>query len=370
MIACTLNFGTPVIVGDLLLSDVLKPDEFVLPSISDNILDYLDERPRFPICLARKIYLVTEQVCVGLSGTVAHFKPFLEDLSVFCRVHENLQPAQLQTFLDDYVANYPDNDKLHALIYLLYEGNGEQLVGRFIKGVGIEGKVPAFERLIAIGSGADDFRNEILEAATIISKLEPGSAAYAVQLNAILIARILAKERAILHTMKKFWGAGFELIYIHNRQFWLFDDVCYIVNYADISSGGIDFPAPVVVMRYKYYDEVLIITVIQAIRGQTEVTDTHVVFSYLENMVRHFPVLPVNYPGEFVLEDLIQDFSFTCYQNGMGYIIETPTGKYIPASFNIGKELSVVYEHGKSLVITMDRQINDTLVGEVQKVIR
>lgn len=319
--------------------------------------------------LGEKHYVITDQVCVGLSGTVARFKPFLEDLTVFCRVHENLQPAQLQAFLDEYVANDPYKDKVHALMYLFYEDNGEQQVGRFTKGVGIEGEVPAFERLIAIGSGAEDFRREILEAGTLISKLEPGSAAYAIQFNAILIVRILAKERAILHTMKKFWGAGFELIYIYNGRFRLLDDICYLVHYADISSGGIDFPVPVIVMRYKYYGEVLIITVIQGLKGQTEVTDTHVVFRYLEAMVRHFPVLPVNYPDRFVLEDVMQDPSFTCYQNGMGYIIETGTGKYIPASFNIGKELSVAYEHGKSLVITMDRQINDTLVGEVKKVI-
>lgn len=369
MIACTLNFGTPVIIGDLLLSDVLKPDEFVLPSISDNILDYLDENARFPVCLARKIYVITDQVCVGLSGTVARFKPFLADLSVFCKVHNNLQPEQLKSFLTEYVENDPYRDEVHALIYLFYERDGEQQIGRFTKGVGIEGEVPALEYLIAMGSGAKDFREEILEAGTLISKLEPGSVAYAVQLNAIVFARILAKERAILHTMKRFWGAGFEMIYIHGGRFQLLDNICYIVHYANVSSGGIDFPAPVIVMHYKYYEDVLIITVIQALRGQTEVTDTQVIFRYMEASVRHFPVLPVDYPGKFVIEDIVQDPSFVCYQNGMGYIIETGTGKYIPASFNIGKELSVVYEHGKSLVVTMDRQINDTLMSEVKKII-
>lgn len=367
MIACTLNFGIPVIIGDLLLSDKVKPDYFILPSFSENILDYLDESDRFPVQLSRKIYVITDKVCVGLAGKVVRFKPFLEDLSIFCRAHKNLQPEQLNAFLTEYVNNDPYRDDVHALIYLFYEAGGEQLIGRFVKGSGIEGNVPGFEYLIALGSGAIDFRKEIIEAGTLISRLKPGSLAYAVQLNAILISKILTKERAILHTFKEFWGAGFEMIYIKGGQFTLLDDICYIVNYANESSGGIDFPAPVTAMRYKYYGDVLVITVIQALRGQTEVTDSQVIVTYLDYTVKQFPVLPVNYVDKFNIEAEVKDASFTCYQNGMGYIIETSEGKYMPASFNIGKELSVVYEQGKTLVITMDRQINDTLINESKK---
>jgi hypothetical protein len=52
----------------------------------------------------------------------------------------------------------------------------------------------------------------------------------------------------------------------------------------------------------------------------------------------------------------------------MGYILETESGHYEPASYNIGGEIEVLYKHLDSLTITMMRKINDDLVAEAKEV--
>ena len=77
---------------------------------------------------------------------------------------------------------------------------------------------------------------------------------------------------------------------------------------------------------------------------------------------------PINHTDETDFKQLGVDTSFVSYQNAMGYILETPTGLYMPASFNTGQELVVDYTHLSTVTITMGREINDKLVREAKKV--
>ena len=64
------------------------------------------------------------------------------------------------------------------------------------------------------------------------------------------------------------------------------------------------------------------------------------------------------------------DPSFLSNRAAMAYFIETANGHYLPASFNIGSELKVKYEHPKCVTITMRKGINDIPVNEAKAAIQ
>lgn len=87
----------------------------------------------------------------------------------------------------------------------------------------------------------------------IISNYDEFDINYIMQVNIILIVKLLAKERLTLSTIKKHWGAGFELVYFSNGKFQKLDNVSYILNYGLFDRNGNipEVPVPSIVMNYK-----------------------------------------------------------------------------------------------------------------------
>ena len=77
MIACTFNNSTPIIIGDILISSNLKPASFILPTHSDDVVQFLADTSKYhPHSLSHKIYILKSNVCIAFSGDVAFFKTF------------------------------------------------------------------------------------------------------------------------------------------------------------------------------------------------------------------------------------------------------------------------------------------------------
>lgn len=306
MIACTHNHGTPIIISDLLISDAKRVDNLILPSVSDNIMDYLKaENEYHPVYLSQKIYLLKPNVCIAFAGISFYIKQFLEDISMHCNRFPEVQPEHINTFLKEYDQSEFPEDAVCFLLFVAGMHDGKFGIAQFTRGNGMTFESHDFGKVVAIGSGAMDFLKEVAEAGTLTSQLTPGTIEYAIQINSILIGKILAKERATLHTVNKHWGAGFEQVYFYNGQFNRIDDICYILNQGNLDEHGeIDVPIPAVILYYKYKGNILTITGIAPHNGETEVTDAAIIVRYKSFNITQFIVAPLNYKTQLISRSL------------------------------------------------------------------
>lgn len=114
----------------------------------------------------------------------------------------------------------------------------------------------------------------------------------AIQSHVILIASLLAEERTRLHTVRKHWGAGFELIYFDGNQFKKPDEITYVINEAEFGKDGkvANIPVPSVVLHCKFVADLLLITAIAPFSGETEQTETEIIIRYKAFKARMFIV--------------------------------------------------------------------------------
>jgi len=72
-----------------------------------------------------------------------------------------------------------------------------------------------------------------------------------------------------LTSVKKHWGAGFEMIYFDGKQFAKLDSITYVNNQGIFDEVGDipEVPVPGIIRHYKNYGETLIITVFRIHKG-------------------------------------------------------------------------------------------------------
>jgi ATP-dependent protease HslVU (ClpYQ) peptidase subunit len=370
MIACTMNVAAPVIIGDLLISDSVKPNKFIIPVLTEDVLQYLSSVSEFhPIRLDQKVYIIKSNVCIAFAGKVYYIKRFLEDISIFCKANTSMNAEKIEEFLDEN--KHDDSWKHFSFLILVVDKEDNHLrVGRFMHGDWVRVESDVFGEVFASGSGSIDFLKETKENVKIRSQFPPEDISYTLQVNIIMICKLLARERLSLDTVRQHWGAGFEMIYFDKDQFTKLDNITYIINQGAFDNNGDigEVPVPGIILHYKYHGEILVITVIKPYRGETETTDTTYIIRSKEFGITQFIVVPMNYQGMENFNEFAKNPSFKSNHNAMGYIIETTTGHYLPASFNVGPELEVKYNHPGNLTITMFKDINDILTAEATSV--
>jgi hypothetical protein len=370
MIACTLNKATPVIIGDLLLSSSIKPDSFEVPLFSEDVMQYLSSDAKdHPILLNQKIYILKENVCIAFAGDVGSIVDILEDIRIYCNALDLVSSDKMIEFLEQ---NKNDQSwPATSFIVLVVDRMPDHFfVCKLIHGSWLKGQSETFGEIFASGSGAEDFMIDATENAKMMSAFTMNDAEYAIQANIIMISRLLAGERRTLNTVKKHWGAGFEMIYFDGRRFRKLDEVTYVINYARFNKEGDipEIPVPAIILNYKYHGELLVITAIKPHKGTTIPNDTHYTITSNEFDRRKFIVKPLDYFGDDNLDHLYNDYSFSSHLNAMSYIIESEGGYYIPASINVGSELEIKYDDSDTITITMLRGISDRLTKEAKAV--
>jgi diadenosine tetraphosphate (Ap4A) HIT family hydrolase len=276
MIACTLNKAMPVLIGDLLISSSQKPPAFELPVLTDDVVQYLSsEASDHPIRLDQKIYVLKENVCIAFAGDVADIKKFLIDITIYCKAKEEITTLDMQQFLQQHVGS--DTWKEISFVILVAERLRDEIgIGKFLHGQWLKADTELYGEVWATGSGAEDFLIEASVKMDFSGNYEPDDAEHVIQANLIMICRLLAQERKTLNSVKNHWGAGFEMIYYDGRQFKKVDEITYVINYGKYTdAGGIrQVPIPAIILHYKYFGELLVISVIRAFSGNTIENDT------------------------------------------------------------------------------------------------
>lgn len=364
-----MSNAAPVLIGDLLISASIKPDRFVVPVLTEDVLQYLSNDSEFhPIRLDQKTYILKANVCIAFSGLVFYIKQFLEDITIFCRSHENVNAE----IINDFLTQNQNNAWQHfAFVILVVDKEGDHYsVGRFLHGDWSVVESEIFGEVFTSGSGSIDFLKEIKQDAKFLTQFKLEEINYTLQAYIIMISKLLAGERLTLDTVRRHWGAGFEMIYFDKDHFTKLDNITYIVNQGMFNNNGEigQVPVPGIILHYKYHGEVLVITVIRPHQGNTTASETEYIISCNDFGIMQFVVTPMNYHGSEDFEHFAQNPSFSNTRIAMGYIIETPKGHYLPASFNTGPEIQINYNHPNNVTITMVKGINDKLTSEANSV--
>ncbi len=370
MIAYTSNFSAPIVLGDILISSPDRPNDFHIPVLQEDVFQYLTDPTNYhPIMLSQKLYIIKPNVCVAFAGDVYHIKRFIEDFTIFCKVASEVTSEVIKIFME----NHKEDEawKHFSFLVLVAEKKEDHIyVGRFTHGSWTQGHSDVYGEFLTAGSGADDFAEELIKESKMLSGYDKESYSYALQVNTILISRLLATERLNLHTIRKHWGAGFEMVYFDKGTFTKLSDITYIINSARFNNKGdlAEIPVPIAILNYKYHGEVLVISVIQPIKGSSTAKDTRYIISSDNFKVRQFIVAPIGYQSDEVKLEVSDNLSFYSRHNAMSYIIKTATGNFLPAIFNIGPELEVKYAHPTNVTITMEKEVLDRLGREIKPI--
>ncbi len=250
MVACIINDTAPIMLGDLLISNQHKPAEFFIPSLQENILKFLPNISQYhPERLNQKLYILKSNVCVAFSGEVHYIKRFLEDVSIFCRVNDIVTAARMKIFLNQY-ADDGTWEHFSFVILIIEKKNHEILMGKVIHGKWVRSNTSLLGEIFASGSGSEDFLWEVNEEMKVKSSFSNSNIDYVLQMNTLMICKLLAKERLNLSTIKNFWGAGFEMIYIDKDHFTKLDNITYIINIGKAENGKLEnVPVPETILN-------------------------------------------------------------------------------------------------------------------------
>lgn len=371
-IACNFCFGVPFLFSDLLFSTQQQPASVNLPTSHLDLTPHLTlEYPFYPQGLAQKMYIIKEKTCVVFAGREDEIKEFLTELKVRCSYFKGDVPLdRITEFMDEY----PFQQKFVRSALFLLHVTGSHLDKKIHFGLfnvpkgthlvdpatfDIEPSVwnvldsPTFGKVYAAASGALRYLNLINQFPVLQTTAEKGTLDYAVQANGLIAAQLLTLEKVALYTVNHLWGGGFEVGYFDGVVFQKFNNIAYIVNHGQFDpSGDVGMPVPRAVMFYRYVGELLHITALEIMHGETYIGPDVVKFTARADQigVRPFLVPPVDFDRHQRPPEV--DLSFKTNLVGMGYSLVTPdNGIFNPAFFKWGPQVYVEYNHGDKIEI-------------------
>lgn len=331
---------------------------FTPPTIFIDVSQYLDEPERkyFPAEMAQKIYVVSPRLAIALSGKVYEMKEFLKELRHICKIYENnIRQDHIHQFLKDYdlTTNFS-----HASFYIMLVEHTDKdsiFVSEFNFGNWDNVESEVYNKISANGSGARGFNEWANAPIKFISSHQKGDMWYAIQSNVSLMAKLMAIERSTLGTIKKNWGAGFEMMFYNGTTFIKFDQIAYLIFEAEFDEdGNIGDPLLTKTIYYEYKGETLIIISIDI--GNPQCWEENEILQIKSNSVRVsiYPVHPIDLEETNDQNELESNFSFQTRRVGAAVIVTKNKGRlYIPAFFNEGPELQVEFRQGKSFEVMM-----------------
>lgn len=262
LIAVTSNFGYPIMLGDILTTAENPDQDQPIPTFQKSVNQRLPPEQKFlPFRLSRKIYVVTDQLAVGLAGSTYEMKEFLGELKNRFRYLDVTGPNILK-FLQEFDKQvYPNISAVLLHANHLPQGIA---IDYYYFGVWHVQETEAFGKVLACGSGSPTFLREAGQKWTMPVNSLANSLTWAISRNYGLLGNILGQERLSLSTIKKYWGAGFEMIYFDGERFHTMEDITIVLwqGRLDIVTGKFAV-APLTFLNYRYSSdgEVLVIDV-------------------------------------------------------------------------------------------------------------
>jgi hypothetical protein len=358
LIASISNFSYPVIIGDLLTSSSEFNKDFKLPTFLQGIEKYLPENSSsYPTKLIQKTYIIKNNLVVAIAGNYLKNKYFIESITNFFKEKE-CKESSLVEFINEYdESEFIDT----AYLFLFYEKKQQGFLMNFMTTGDYWNthKSNLFGDIYAAGSGSSDFITESKRYNNLIGFGEINSENRAMSASLSLISGLLATESFSLETIKKHWGAGFELISFNEKKqsFYKMNELTYIIWKGRINNKTKDIDLqPFLVLGYKYFENILQIN------------------SYNNNKYERFGVLPINLNKDDVDINIFPE-KVEFYNNLIlnTFIIDLPNGETTTPSVicskgnsNIGAVFINMKDDGqlevgisKTVTTELLRQINE-----------
>lgn len=262
LISCTLNNGAPIILGDLLVSSRNKGANINLPAFLDGVDKYLpDGLDGYPEMLIQKTYIIKDNLVVATSGNYCECLDFIKDLREFFRTRHCVKET-IEEFLKTN-GNKSTKKSTYLMVHVKKVGQEHSFFVDSIGGgcLGIDGN-RVFDKVRAIGTGSADFIKEVnrFSEGTGIGDINENNQAIAA--NLVLLSSILAREAFSLETIKKCWGAGFEMVYYDfmTEKFTKMDELTYVIWHGNLDLNTKEFKIlPYLLLSYKYFGDLLLL---------------------------------------------------------------------------------------------------------------
>jgi hypothetical protein len=370
LIASTLNYKRPFLLGDLLISSRGATKSKQLPTNTIDITQYLDTNSSLAVDLHQKIYIINANVAIALAGIVSEMTAFLKEFTIRCSYYDPIDEAGIRKFIEDY--DFSNMFKHSAFFILLMKPDGTMIsVKQFWspKELWKTTNSEIFEEVYACGTGADDFLHHTSEQQEFKASSEKGDILRAISANLGFIAKLLAVERVSLHTIKKNWGGGFETICFDGNSFIKIDEIAYVINYAQFDAdGNLDLPFPQLVQYYKYYKDTLFIVAIEVTKWGRLENETEIVLTSTDCRVDVFPVPRLDLPIGSSIESP-PTFSFMTHRLALGYALITKDNKiFAPSFFMESSNMKVTYEDRKYVELIIDKKMSDLMRSKAKEV--
>ena len=258
LIANTSNYNCDILIGDILMTSDTRGQEVSIPAFIGGVDDQLPKgQIYYPHSLRQKIYIIEDQIAIGFAGYESEIKHFFEDIRMFFK-YKQVTLENLKAFLNDYDLTSFSNSASYILIAEKVEditALQSCTIGPWTNGTSL-----TYENIIACGTGAGDFIKAAAGSTIVFGEGDTNHLHQTIALNYVLLIKILGNERLSLETIKKYWGAGFEMIYYDGSKFKKVDDITFLFwkGTLNIETGEFNV-TPFLILNYKYYNELLVI---------------------------------------------------------------------------------------------------------------
>lgn len=359
LIAHSLNHKIPSIVGDILISSTERQMPFFVPTRPDDISFHLNEEGRklYPSRFAQKTYIIRANLCIAMSGSVFEMKNFLVQLKLRCQYYNDVDFTRehFEKFMEDF--NMAENFSESSVFAMLIDNLPDQsiYVHQMSYGNWQQTETLLFDSTGASGSGTSTYLKWIQEDVLFESSHEQGDAAYAIHTNNCLIGRLLAIERASIHTLKMNWGAGYELVFYDGANFFKCNSLCFVQFRGDFDEeGDLKELFPDNIIYNKYVEDVLVITSIEMQGGDYSDEKNLMTYHAHTTKTRLFQVPTIDNYREFSFDELSNTLSFNTNECTISYILlKDGESIFIPVIYVRDSSVEINYRQEESLSIKL-----------------
>ena len=326
--------------------------DYITPSFINGTKNIFNQIERKPHSFKQKLYIVNDQLCIGLGGNLNQMYSFLQA----CRAYfSHTVPSKLEFI--DFIDHYPKEkrNRLIGFAILATPDDSTEWVHFFVSKLGGCETLPHkyYQSILACGSGATEYLHQMSNSLTDIQELGAGGELqFALQQNLMGISRILTLELINGKTLKEAWGVGFEMVYFASKSFRKVNNITFVFvlsTYNSIS-GKVEGDKIINAVKYYYHND------FQVIRSFKEDKELGFIISTIDHEPNDYEKL------EFPWLDYDSQF------NVVSFIVRLPNGKYyishsVVIKTQLGlKNSNIVYDgNGSVLSISMNEKMKENL---------
>ena len=356
LIAYTLNYGKPAIIGDLLTT---SEDEgsVLIPTIQGDAREAVKATNGVRSHeMRQKIYVLRPDMCIALAGNVYEMSLFLKEIKIYCSYSEAVSKTSIEKFLSIY--DLDRNFQQSSFLILINERGetGDFKINHLKYGEWVNKSTKLFEDSFVCGTGCNAFSEHMSKLDIQVGgSIVNDSLYHAIANNVRLLTRIMVNERISLNTILNEWGAGFELIYLDKDSFLKLDNISYLITTGEINKSDVSF-TPKRLMHYKYYGDFLCVYAFEINSYQTEYINNTVVITCKDYQVFPFIIKPVDGVNK-MSRGVLPDLFFQTDKVAVGQFIEVSNEQLINSYFTKGDTTHMKYNHQEGIKIVLPAEL-------------